>query len=161
MEQPFDWSDKTVREKALQEALEKINANFPNQGKGSPLMPQPDVSDIDTWGKVTAKNIDEFNLEISARIIAHDFEDAVQSIAREAASVLIKKHQDYGPDNINNAPGGAMNGLLVRMHDKMERLKTLIIGNKTPKYESIEDTLIDTINYSIIALMVLQGKWPE
>jgi hypothetical protein len=89
------------------------------------------------------------------------FEEVVKAIALEAADILIKKHQDYGPDNINNAPGGPMNGLLVRMHDKMERLKTLIIGNKTPKYESIEDTLIDTLNYSIIALMIQREKWPK
>jgi len=89
------------------------------------------------------------------------FEEAVAKIALEAADILIKKHQDYGPDNINNAPGGAINGLLVRMHDKMERLKTLILGKKAPKYESIEDTLVDMINYSIIALMVQRGKWPK
>lgn len=89
------------------------------------------------------------------------FEEIVRQIALEAADILIKKHQDYGPDNINNAPGGATNGLLVRMHDKMERLKTLILGKKEPKYESVEDTLIDMINYSIIGLMVQRGKWPK
>ena len=89
------------------------------------------------------------------------FHEVVRKIALEAVEVLIKKHHDYGPDNINNAPGGALNGLLVRMHDKMERLKTLVLGNKTPRYESVEDTLIDLINYSIIALMVQRGKWPK
>ena len=90
-----------------------------------------------------------------------DFNADVSAIAAEAAALLIKKHQDYGPDNINNAPGGAMNGLIVRLHDKMERLKTLITGNKTPKYESIEDTLIDMLNYALIGLMVQRGKWPK
>jgi hypothetical protein len=89
------------------------------------------------------------------------FEQAVKAIAMEAAELLIRKHQDYGPDNINNAPGGAINGLLVRMHDKMERLKTLILSKNTPKYESIEDTFIDMLNYSVIALMVQRGKWPK
>lgn len=89
------------------------------------------------------------------------FEEYVRKIALEAAELLIKKHHDYGPDNINNAPGGAMNGLLVRMYDKMERLKTLLLGNKTPKFESVEDTLIDVVNYALIAMMVQRGRWPK
>lgn len=75
--------------------------------------------------------------------------------------VMIRKHQDYGPYNIALAPGGAMNGLLVRMHDKMERLKHLSYNRKgdTPNYESIEDTLMDLANYAIIGLMVQRGQW--
>jgi len=77
----------------------------------------------------------------------------------EALNLLVKKHEDYGPKNISEAPGGALQGLLVRLHDKMARLKNLTDNNKTPNNESIEDTFIDIINYATIALLVLQGKW--
>ena len=35
------------------------------------------------------------------------------------AQLLISKHRDYGPKNISQSPGGALNGLRVRMHDKL------------------------------------------
>ena len=47
-----------------------------------------------------------------------DDKDA-EAIMDELFSILIKKHADYGPFNIAHAPGGAMNGLMVRMHDKI------------------------------------------
>jgi len=80
-------------------------------------------------------------------------------IMNELFNILVAKHADYGPLNIAHAPGGAMNGLLVRMHDKMARLKNLTYNNATPNYESIEDTLIDLANYAIIGLLVQRGQW--
>ena len=44
-------------------------------------------------------------------------------ILSELKVTMVKKHADYGPYNIAKAPGGAMNGLIVRMHDKMTRLQ--------------------------------------
>lgn len=85
----------------------------------------------------------------------------LQFILDELDTLMVRKNQDYGPYNIAHAPGGAMNGLLVRMHDKMERLKHLHynrIGD-TPNYESVEDTLKDLANYAIIGLLVQRGQW--
>jgi hypothetical protein len=84
--------------------------------------------------------------------------DAAQ-IAKELLEVLYKKHADYGPMNIAGAPGGAMNGLRVRMYDKMARLNNLVDTGDTPNYESIEDTLIDLANYAIIGLLVQRNQW--
>ena len=84
--------------------------------------------------------------------------DDVDVILNELASILYKKHEDYGPMNIAGAPGGAMNGLRVRMYDKLARLSHLG-DNDTPNYESIEDTLIDLANYAIIGLLVQRGQW--
>jgi hypothetical protein len=86
----------------------------------------------------------------------NNFED----ILTELRIIMIRKHQDYGPFNIANAPGGAMNGLLVRMHDKMARLENLYYkNNDTPNYESIEDTFLDLANYAIIGLLVQRRQW--
>lgn len=88
-----------------------------------------------------------------------DDKDA-EVILNELFAILVKKHADYGPLNIAHAPGGAMNGLMVRMHDKMARLKNLTYNNSnTPNYESVEDTLIDLANYAIIGLLVQRGQW--
>jgi len=80
-------------------------------------------------------------------------------ITDELLDILYKKHQDYGPLNIAHAPGGALNGLRVRMHDKLARLNHLVDNGDTPNYETIEDTLIDLANYAIIGLMVQRGQW--
>lgn len=89
------------------------------------------------------------------------FEFDVLDIADELASLLLKKQKDYGPKNISQAPGGALNGLRVRMHDKVARINHLIDSGSTPENESLEDSFKDLANYSIIALMVLRGKWPQ
>jgi hypothetical protein len=82
-----------------------------------------------------------------------------EAISYELLNILYKKHEDYGPMNIAGAPGGAMNGLRVRMYDKLARLTHLADKTDTPNYESIEDTLIDLANYAIIGLLVQRGQW--
>jgi hypothetical protein len=82
-----------------------------------------------------------------------------ERISDELLDILYKKHEDYGPMNIAGAPGGAMNGLRVRMYDKLARLSHLADKSDTPNYESIEDTLIDLANYAIIGLLVQRGQW--
>jgi hypothetical protein len=87
-----------------------------------------------------------------------DKKDA-EIIVNRLLEILYKKHEDYGPLNISGAPGGPMNGLRVRMYDKLARLNNLIDTGDTPNYESIEDTLIDMANYAIIGLLVQRGQW--
>jgi hypothetical protein len=78
-----------------------------------------------------------------------------------AGNLLIAKHHDYGPLNIARSPGGPINGLRVRMWDKVARINNLVDNNVTPSNESLRDSFVDLLNYSAIALMVLDGKWPE
>ena len=83
----------------------------------------------------------------------------VDTILSELRSIMMKKQADYGPLNIALAPGGPMNGLRVRMYDKLARLNNLADKAATPNFESIEDTLIDLANYAIIGLLVQRGQW--
>jgi hypothetical protein len=83
----------------------------------------------------------------------------VDAILSELRSIMMKKQADYGPLNIALAPGGPMNGLRVRMYDKLARLNNLADKDATPNFESIEDTLIDLANYAIIGLLVQRGQW--
>ena len=80
-------------------------------------------------------------------------------IVNQLLQTLYDKHKDYGPMNIAGAPGGPMNGLRVRMYDKLARLNNLLDTGDTPKYESLEDTLLDLANYAIIGLLVQRGQW--
>ena len=77
------------------------------------------------------------------------------------ADLLLSKHRDYGPKNISLSPGGPMNGLRVRMWDKLARINNLIETDVDPKHESLEDSFKDMANYAIIGLLVLRGKWPN
>ena len=78
-----------------------------------------------------------------------------------AGNILIRKHKDYGPKNIAHSPGGALNGLRVRMHDKIARINHLVDSRVAPSNESLRDSFIDLLNYSAIAILVLDNKWPE
>lgn len=76
-------------------------------------------------------------------------------IACENVKLMDRKQMDYGSGNIS-AFGEF--GVLVRMNDKLERLKHL---NKmpNPKNESIEDSYMDLSNYAIIAMMIRRNIW--
>ena len=94
------------------------------------------------------------------------FESAVAQTFQELVDLLLSKHKDYGPKNISEAPGGAINGLRVRMHDKLARINNLYeymedTGGFQPQHESLEDSFKDLANYAIIALLVLKGKWDQ
>jgi hypothetical protein len=88
-----------------------------------------------------------------------NFIKAVQVKYDEAEKLLLKKHKDYGPKNISGSPGGAINGLRVRMHDKLARINHLYDTGATPENESLRDSFIDMANYAIIAMLVLDDEW--
>lgn len=90
-----------------------------------------------------------------------NFHDTVWEILDEAGNLLIRKHKDYGPLNISRSPGGPINGLRVRMWDKMARINNLVDNGATPENESLRDSFIDLLNYAAIAIMVLEDRWPK
>ena len=87
------------------------------------------------------------------------FEQALANTNGELLELLISKHKDYGPKNISDSPGGPLNGLRVRMHDKLARINNLIDKGVDPQHESLEDSFKDMANYAIIGLLVLRGQW--
>jgi hypothetical protein len=90
-----------------------------------------------------------------------DFELDLWEISDTLTNLLLKKHKDYGPKNISQSPGGPLNGLRVRMWDKMARINHLLDNDFNAVNEPLEDSFADLANYSIIALMVMKGKWPN
>jgi len=94
------------------------------------------------------------------------FVSDVSLLYTELEDLLLSKHDDYGPSNIANAPGGALNGLRVRMHDKLARINNIYeymedTKGFQPQHESLEDSFKDMANYAIIGLLVLRGKWDK
>jgi len=80
---------------------------------------------------------------------------------KELSELLLSKHRDYGPKNISQAPGGPINGLRVRMHDKLARISNLVDSGADPQHESLEDSFKDMANYAIIGLLVLREQWDK
>ena len=93
------------------------------------------------------QSVDQFDLD-------------VYEIVDELYMLLLSKHADYGPLNIAKSPGGPINGLRVRMWDKIARINHLVDNSFVPENEPLEDSFKDLANYAIIALMVLRKKWP-
>lgn len=73
-------------------------------------------------------------------------------VQEQARDVFRAKNAAYGTRNI--AESGE-EGVLLRMSDKFARLR-----NRHIPGESIDDTLVDLMNYSAIMLLLRQGKWP-
>lgn len=97
----------------------------------------------------------------TSKELKNDFVAAVWEVFDKSGNVLLKKHKDYGPTNISRSPGGPLNGLRVRMHDKTARINHLIDSGATPENESLRDSFLDLMNYAAIALLVLDGNWPD
>jgi len=93
--------------------------------------------------------------------ISSSFEQDVRDTLQELGDLLISKHRDYGPKNISQSPGGPLNGLRVRMHDKTARINNLLDNGTQAQHEPLEDSFKDLANYGIIALLVLRGKWDK
>ena len=62
---------------------------------------------------------------IDALPVMNQIDVDVYNIVEELAELLLSKHKDYGPTNISRAPGGALNGLRVRIHDKIARINKI------------------------------------
>jgi hypothetical protein len=52
---------------------------------------------------------------ITPRGKGNKFNDDVANVTGDLFNLLISKHNDYGPKNISQSPGGPLNGLRVRM----------------------------------------------
>jgi len=84
------------------------------------------------------------------------FEEACRNTALRVAEIVIAKQHDYGHDNIL---AFKEQGLVVRLWDKISRLKNLFWKNAEPKNETIEDTFTDIAGYAIIGLMLAEGTF--
>ena len=92
-----------------------------------------------------------------------------KKIQREQYVLFLHKQHDYGPGNISvgsqlQTPEEvklSLTGLWFRMNDKIQRLKTLLMGNKEAVVngEPMEDAVLDVSNYGIMATIVSRGKW--
>ena len=92
-----------------------------------------------------------------------------KKLQREQYELFCHKQHDYGPGNISVGSSLlteediklSLTGLWFRMNDKIQRLKTLLMSNRTNAVqdEPMEDAFLDVSNYGIMATIVKNGKW--
>ena len=78
-----------------------------------------------------------------------------KDITEQMLDTYIKKNHDYGDSFSNTIKTFGPVAGVVRISDKFERLKQLSLKKEHYIKESIEDTLLDLANYSIMLLMEL------
>ena len=118
-----------------------------------------DLRDLYNQDRLRQRNNRDSTTE--GKRIDDEFIANMWAVMDAAGNLLISKHHDYGPLNIARSPGGPINGLRVRMWDKIARINNLVDSNVKPSNESLRDSFMDLLNYSAIAMMVLDGNWPE
>ena len=92
-----------------------------------------------------------------------------KKIQQEQYELFLHKQHDYGPGNISVGTQLqteeeiklSLTGLWFRMNDKIQRLKTLLMGGRESAVngEPMEDAFLDVSNYGIMATIVKNGKW--
>lgn len=85
-------------------------------------------------------------------------DQAYQMVLDDLMKMFLKKHKDYGKGNILAVKEL---GIAMRITEKVERLKHLLITNDTPQNESIEETWIDIAVYGILAVLLRRGQFQE
>ena len=88
-------------------------------------------------------------------------------IQKEQYELFCRKQMDYGPKNISVGTDLkteedvklSLTGLWFRINDKIERLKQLVVLDKTAQNEPMIDAFKDLSVYGIIAQIVYAKKW--
>ena len=81
-----------------------------------------------------------------------------KSITSQILNTYIKKNHDYGNSFDKSMDEFGMTSAVIRMNDKLERLKTLSRKESMVKDESVQDTLLDLANYAIMTVMYLKKQ---
>lgn len=81
---------------------------------------------------------------------------AFEQVNQELLQMFLKKHKDYGKGNIL---ANKELGIAMRVSEKVERLKHLLMSGNTPSNETIEETWIDIGVYAVIAVLLRREQF--
>ena len=75
------------------------------------------------------------------------------SICEDLNEIYARKNHDYGDSFGKGYAEYGMVMAVIRLEDKLNRLKSLIKADSLVKDESINDTLMDLANYAIMTVI--------
>jgi len=87
---------------------------------------------------------------------AKTLDKSFEQVNEELLKMFLKKHKDYGKGNI--LANGEL-GIAMRISEKIERLKHLLLTQNTPNNESIDETWTDIAVYAVIARLLRSGDF--
>ena len=93
--------------------------------------------------------------QTSKRLTREDLLHLHEELTAKARQIMVKKNQDYGADAdpFRNFRAFGRFGILVRLSDKLSRLRTFVErGSFAVEDEKVEDTVEDAINYLVLFL---------
>jgi hypothetical protein len=85
-------------------------------------------------------------------------DDAFAAVCGELLQTFIRKHKDYGKNNILDT--GEL-GILFRTNDKLRRLQNILSADKKPANQSIDETWMDIAVYAVIAILLRKGQFEK
>ena len=102
------------------------------------------IENIQTDMETTNTNVKKFN-----------------EIVSKMADTYEKKNADYGDSFGQTCDEFGIIAAIVRMNDKMNRIKQLSKKNALVTDESIKDTILDLANYAVMTLIWVNSKDPQ
>lgn len=138
---------KSIIEKMIEEPIWKYDAKSPtyvDSGLNDTIKKTPN----NLWEMLAACSIIYFDKTIFG--FGSDSDMHLYSYKNQIKTTLVKKQRDYGSKNIEKF---GINGIVIRIHDKIARLENLLNKNSFAENEPLQDTLLDIVGYSIIAVM--------
>lgn len=159
--------DKNECMKVVNDLREKYSAKIDSEFENwiddlSKALPGSNLSDDpisrERWRIIFAKmaampkDLETFNIKLC---LHKDFCDTLNIIYRQ-------KNHDYG-DSFAKVRSVVPNAIIVRLMDKLERLKTLLGKGEQAQVidEGVDDTLMDMANYCIMELIERQFERQE
>lgn len=123
-----------------------------------------DTYDTSKSLSINKEALDELNKRRNSYSNINKLEQAEESenttsfkeITSEMLETYIKKNADYGGSFDKSMNEFGLISAVIRMSDKIERLKSLVKQDAKVKEESIEDTLYDLASYAVMTLINLK-----
>lgn len=137
------------------------------------MLVQISKEDMDTLFRIIGKyDVDDEEIDAIERLLDYDMNRDIQEkkltleqirklekleeLFYTALQTYIKKNMDYGDSFSKSYQEFGLVAPVVRMSDKVERLKSLSKAEAQVKDESIRDTLLDIANYAIMTVVEVE-----
>ena len=114
-----------------------------------------DMASLSPEMSTRLKTVEQGLMNLGSRPVISDNIQSFMDITTDMAKTYAAKNHDYGNSFEESLDEFGLVASVVRLGDKMNRIKSLIKKEAQVKDESIKDTLLDLATYSIMTLMWL------
>lgn len=114
-----------------------------------------DMASLSPEMNTRLKTVEQGLINLGSRPVLSDNVQSFMDITTNMAKTYAAKNHDYGNSFEQSLDEFGLVASVVRLGDKMNRIKSLIKKEAQVKDESIKDTLLDLATYSIMTLMWL------